>query len=159
MSRPGMMKWKTTPSLTLKSVTPIAHSDAPGQFVLIIHRYILFCFIFGDLILFVIEDFIISFSLFVWLSSYSWYGPQAVGLAVPSTCVTTWMCGDRFGPKPSILSATIHQSKHICCDVLSQLHDWYVGCKSTRILNVLSCHFSKWSHTHIQISFKECVAQ
>lgn len=93
---------------------------------------------------------IISFSWSVLSSFCSWFGPPAVGLAAPSTCVTTWMCGDRFGPKPFILSATIHQSKHICCDVLSQLHDEYTGCNRRRTLNVLLCHLdvTVWKFSH-----------
>lgn len=71
---------------------------------------------------------------------YSWSGPPAVALAAPSTCVTTWMCGDRFGLKLSILSATTHPSKHVRFDVLSyvkydwdMIHDWDTGvcCRRT----------------------------
>lgn len=54
-----------------------------------------------------------SFRIWFWSPCCSWFGLPAVGSAVLSTCVTTWMFGARFGPKPSILSATIHQSKQM----------------------------------------------
>lgn len=68
----------------------------------------------------------LCFSWAVLLFFCSWYGPPAVGSAVPSTCATIWMCGDRFGPKLSISFATIHQSKQTCCDVLSFMSDTQV---------------------------------
>lgn len=111
--RPGMMRWRTTPSPTLRSATPTALSDAPAQFAPITHRYAcLDCansLRYSSLTVFTFKT---SYCFFFFFTFFcSWFGPPAVGLAAQSICATIWTCGDRFGPKPSILSATTHQSK------------------------------------------------